>query len=390
MTAANRTPATNTTAASSTRAKAVPDLFAITDPDPAPLRPIYLIAFEDLRPGTAAYGNTCAKLQRLANRHDTELIMAEPSDGRIKRYLSAFRLAWACRRNGGIAYHRNFPFSPIAGLLSGTKHMVIELNGPPTDATTAYPQLAWLGGLYRRAYELFLKQSPLIVTATTGLADYARTVAPRAQVIIAPAAAPELAEQRNEETERSVDKNPKQVVYFGTFAPWQGVELLLDAVDSDLWPADVELVVIGDADKTEAGRALAKHPKVRAVGRLPHDKTLGLVESSLCSLSPKTYQLDAEVKTGLWPVKVIESLAVGTAVIGTKIEDQLSFIETSGGGVLIESTGAAVAEAVAAMVADPEAAIEMGRIGQRHVSSKHSLDVRADFMQEYLADVSRR
>ncbi len=386
------TQAANPTAAAVSppaRSKAVPDLFAVNDPDPTPLRPIYLIAFEDLRPGSAAYGNTCAKLQRLANRHETELIMAEPSDGRIMRYLSAFRLAWACRRNGGIAYHRNFPFSPIAGLLSGTKHMVIELNGPPTDATTAYPQLAWLGGLYRRAYEMFLKQSPLIVTATTGLADYARNVAPRTQVVIAPAAAPELAGLRPAEQSPPV-KNLRQVVYFGTFAPWQGAELLLDAVDDDRWPGDVELVVIGDTTKSEAGAALAKHPRVRAVGRLPHDETLRLVESSLCSLSPKTYQLDAEVKTGLWPVKVIESLAVGTPVIGTKIEDQLTFIEVSGGGVLIDSTGEAIAEAVADMVADPDATVEMGLAGRRHVEAKHSLDVRADFMYEYLADVSRR
>ncbi len=365
--------------------KVVPDLFALpdVDTDAAPLRPIYLIAFEDLRPGTAAYGNTCAKLQRLAARHDTKLVMAKPSDSRLGRYLSAFKLALDCRRNGGIAYHRNFPFSPIAGLLSGTKHMVIELNGPPTDATTAYPQLAFLGGLYRRAYELFLRRSPLIVTATTGLADYARTVAPRNQVIIAPAAAPDL-------DGLTSTKNPKQVVYFGTFAPWQGAELLLDAVDDDNWPEDVELVVIGDTSRSEAGTALVKHERVRALGQLPHADTLRTVAESLASLSPKTYQLEADVKTGLWPVKVIESLAVGTPVIATKIEDQLSFVEASGGGVLIESSGAAIAEAVARLAADPQTAVEMGLAGQRHVSSRHSLDVRADFMFGYLAEVSRR
>ncbi len=376
-----------TTETSGRSTKAVPDLFAVTDHGPSTLRPIYLIAFEDLRPGTAAYGNTCAKLQHLADRHDTQLVMAEPSDGRVGRYLSAFRLAWQCRRNGGLAYHRNFPFSPIAGLLSGTKHMVIELNGPPTDATTAYPQLAWLGGLYRRAYHLFLGQAPLIVTATTGLADHARSVAPRTQVIIAPAAAPELPDSTGED---DIATDTKRVVYFGTFAPWQGAELLLDAVEDPAWPDDVELVVIGDTSKSEAGTALAAHPKVRAVGRLPHAETLRLVQSSLVSLSPKTYQLDAEVKTGLWPVKVIESLAVGTPVIATKIEDQWSFVADSGGGVLIESNGAAIAEAVAALVASPEDAIQMGLTGQRYVAKKHSLDVRADFMLDYLLTVSRR
>ncbi|MEZ5230067.1 MAG: glycosyltransferase [Acidimicrobiales bacterium] len=188
----------------------------------------------------------------------------------------------------------------------------------------------------------------------------------------------------------TIEKNLRQVVYFGTFAPWQGAELLLDAVNDPAWPVDVELVVIGDASKSEPGQTLAKHERVRAVGRLPHRDTLALVASSLASLSPKTYQLDAEVKTGLWPVKVIESLAVGTPVIATKIEDQLSFVQDSGGGVLIESSGAALAEAVAALAADPDAAIAMGQTGQRHVDEKHSLDVRADFMVGYLRSVSSR
>ncbi len=58
--------------------------------------------------------------------------------------------------------------------------------------------------------------------------------------------------------------------------------------------------------------------------------------------------------------------------------------------MLIDSTGEAIAEAVADMVADPDATVEMGLAGRRHVAAKHSLDVRADFMYEYLADVSRR
>lgn len=364
---------------------AIPDLFAVADRADRSLPPIYLIAFEDLRPGTAAYGNTVAKLAHLAEHYDTELVMAKPSNGRLGRYLSAFRLAAQCRRNGGIAYHRNFPFSPIAGVLSGTKNSVVELNGPPTDATTAYPQLAWLGGIYAAAYRLFLRRARLIVTATTGLADYARTVAPKAQVIIAPAAAPDVSGLLEGAVEK---KNTKQVAYFGTFAPWQGAELLLDAVNDPAWPDGVELVVIGDASKSPVGAELAAHERVRALGRLPHADTLRTVAASLVSLSPKTYQVDAAVKTGLWPVKVIESLAVGTAVIGTKIEDQRSLIESSNGGVLIEASGADLAAAVRALCADPESTIAMGEAGRKHVEAKHSLDLRADLLADCLSELA--
>lgn len=65
------------------------------------------------------------------------------------------------------------------------------------------------------------------------------------------------------------------------------------------------------------------------------------------------------------PTKAVESLALGVPVVGTPIPDQAESIAASGGGSIAPFVEEPFAAAVAALLADPSAARQMGAEGPK-------------------------
>ena len=79
------------------------------------------------------------------------------------------------------------------------------------------------------------------------------------------------------------------VLFFGQFAPWQGVEVLIAARESPAWPPDVKLVFVGDGVRRPAVEAAVASSDggVVYLGRLPYEELPGVIAHCLASTSPQ-------------------------------------------------------------------------------------------------------
>jgi glycosyltransferase involved in cell wall biosynthesis len=173
-----------------------------------------------------------------------------------------------------------------------------------------------------------------------------------------------------------VEGLPEQyVVFFGSFAPWQEIPVLLAAVEHVSWPTDVSLVLVGDGPlNDEVARAASRNPRVIRLGPLPYSEVGRVVARSLCSmvLKSESYQ------TGPSPVKLYESMSCGVPVIATDIPGVRSVVADHDCGILLEhNTPSLVAAAVARIAARPDEAEQMGARGRAAVMRHYSWRARA-------------
>lgn len=162
------------------------------------------------------------------------------------------------------------------------------------------------------------------------------------------------------------------VLYIGAIAPERRLDMLLDVagrVHERHPSARWALVGPAAAGEDERLRRLARARGLGHVvtvhGRLPRSRVPACIAAATLTVSPIP---DDELFAVASPTKVVESLAVGTPVVATPIEDQAELIAASGGGSVAGFDAPAFAEAVCCLLEDPVAAHAMGRAGRDYVA----------------------
>jgi alpha-maltose-1-phosphate synthase len=95
-----------------------------------------------------------------------------------------------------------------------------------------------------------------------------------------------------------------RVAFAGTFQPYHGVDVLLDAARI---VSEAEFTLVGDGPGLDAARASAPE-NVRFLGRRDHDETLRLLENARVLAIPAS-------APAMYPVKLLEYAAVGRPVV---------------------------------------------------------------------------
>jgi len=150
------------------------------------------------------------------------------------------------------------------------------------------------------------------------------------------------------------DAKPKDlgepyVLFFGGLAPWQGIDYMLEAHRSSVWPEGLKLVVIGGGAKADAVRD-AQGPTLTWLGPKPPAELAEYVAGALVTLCPKSNTGSmAKVTT---PFKMLESAAAGVPVIATDIPAQVDMLSEGYGELVDAERPAALAEAVARLATD--------------------------------------
>ncbi len=177
------------------------------------------------------------------------------------------------------------------------------------------------------------------------------------------------------------------VLFFGQFAPWQGIDVLIAAKSDPAWPAGVDLVFVGDGEKRPAvERAAASDPGVYYLGRLPYAELAGVISHSLASTSAQ-YTLDRG-ETGFSALKLYESMACGVPVIGTDYPGVGDVIRHYESGLVVAPGDAhELASAAAYLAEHPDEAAKMGARGRAAVLREGSWKARADQRREAIESV---
>lgn len=169
----------------------------------------------------------------------------------------------------------------------------------------------------------------------------------------------------------------RYALFFGQFAPWQGVEVLVAAKRSAQWPAGVDLVFVGAGVRGPVVRGAANHdPGIHFLGRLPYEELAGVIAHSLASTSPQF--TEERGPQGFSALKVYESMACGVPVIGSDYPGVADVIERYDAGIVVTPGDAEeLARAVAILAADESEARRMGANGRAAVEREATWAARA-------------
>ena len=275
--------------------------------------------------------------------------------------------------------------SAVVARLAGAI-VVQEVNGAIDDVFAAWPALRHIRWLISGAIRLQLRWANAVITVTPGLADYYAALVGRQggiHVVGNGANVDLFTPTLREETER------RYAVFVGALAPWQGVEVALDAANSTDWPADVDLVIAGDGmGRATVDDASKTNPRVRWLGTIPQSQAAELTASSLAALVPMA--MSARSGHGLSPLKLFEAMASGVPVVASDLPGLEDVVRAHDCGILYPPGDAgALARAVAQLDMDPGRAAEMGHRGREAAVANYSWDARAGQTEEILLQLEQ-
>jgi glycosyltransferase involved in cell wall biosynthesis len=186
----------------------------------------------------------------------------------------------------------------------------------------------------------------------------------------------------------TIDTPPRYVILVGLLARWQGVQLLLAALNDAAWPADVSVVIAGEGAERERVREAARHDsRIRYLGIVPYRDVPGLVAASLAGLSLKT-AVEGRTETGMSPLKLYETLACGVPAIVTEYHGQADVVREHDCGIIVsQADPSELARAVARVAGDEKQRHVWGGNGRRAIEEKHSWDERAGRTDQLLRSV---
>lgn len=355
----------------------------------SPLKPtMTYLCLQDLAEGSASATHTLEVVRSLQNRGwDVRLhaVRLTPGDRSLLRRLMVMLRVQAVflwgRVTADAAYIRAHPAALPATLMCRARGIPVltELNGPVDDVLAAWPRLRSVAGLLRWSMSCQLQASSAVLAVTEGLAQHAKSVGgSHVRTYVVPNAA-DVA--RFVPRERAL---PPYALFFGAFAPWQGLETLLAAARGPEWPGGVRLVIAGDGQQRAlVEEAAAAAANVEYIGPVASADVPGLVAEACVVLIPKQYNRS---DLGLSPIKLYESMAAGVPVIASDVAGLADVVRRHQcGRVVAPGDASALATAVAALHREPDVAQSLGMNGRRAAVAQHDWSHRAAAIEDAVA-----
>ena len=167
----------------------------------------------------------------------------------------------------------------------------------------------------------------------------------------------------------------KTLGFAGSFFTFEGLGVLLEAMRRlvDLDP-EVRLLLVGDgverADLEAHVQRLGLGQHVLFTGRVPHAS----IESYYGIMDILVYpRLPMRLTELVTPLKPLEAMAYGKAVIASDVGGHRELIEHDRSGVLFKAgDAAALATSASALLADPARQASLRDYARRHVESRHN------------------
>lgn len=251
-----------------------------------------------------------------------------------------------------------------------------EFNGPHEDLFIAWPATRRFAGLFKWLHRSQARRCEALITVTDELGTWLRGEYPGSNVFVIPNGA--NTDLFTPDAKPAVELPPRFALFFGAMTAWQGLDMVMEAVNRPEWPQGLDLVVVGDGVmRPLVEEEAARNPRVRYLGPMPYSKMPGIAAAATISLVP-CGNPGGRASTGLFPLKLFESMAAGTPVVVTDFPGQAKLVRETGCGVVVPYDDAeALAKAVAHLMADLDATRAMGVKGREAAVQQHSWDKRA-------------
>ena len=203
---------------------------------------------------------------------------------------------------------------------------LFEVNGlPSVELKYHYPSVRGLPILdrLRQQEAAVLCRADQIICPSRVTAEYVRSLGVAAERIAVIPNGVDTALFAPQDGADLSDERPT-LLYLGTLAAWQGVELLLSALPLVLQERAIRLRVVGRGRK-DRRKALQKRVRkselaelVALDGALPHDTIPQVVNQAAVCVAPLMFN-DRNVTQGCCPIKVLEYMACRRPVVAANL-----------------------------------------------------------------------
>lgn len=165
-----------------------------------------------------------------------------------------------------------------------------------------------------------------------------------------------------------LDADQPVVLYTGTFEPYQGLDLLIDAAAllGATHPDARVLVVGGTADQVARARrrAEAAGSPLIFTGRRPAREIAGFVDASDILVSPRTSGTNT-------PLKIYSYLRSGRPIVATDLRTHTQVLD-AGSALLVPPDAGALADGLARLIDDPAERQRLAAAAQALASERYS------------------
>ena len=214
---------------------------------------------------------------------------------------------------------------------------------------------------------------------------------------------PELRQERAEELEAlrarlDLPRGARVAAFVGSFRPWHGAREFVEAMADLAYRRDDGFgLLVGDGPQRRAVEALARargvYGRLRFVGHVPYgDVPLYL---ALADVGVAPFRTDAHPALRaagfFWsPLKVFEYMAMGLPVVTSEIYPLNQVVRPHEEGLLVpEGAVQALAEAMALLLENEDAAREMGRRARHRVVAEYSWTRHCERLEAVLEEAAR-
>ncbi len=157
------------------------------------------------------------------------------------------------------------------------------------------------------------------------------------------------------------------ILYFGALQPWQGVDILLKSLRYLDDKHDLRLVICAShtEHQCKAYRKLAEklgvHQRIVWYYQLDREALTNVIEHALLSVAPLT-ECSRNIEQGCSPLKIFESMALGTPVLASDLPVVREIITNKKDGILVRpGRPAELARAIRIATDYPESPLQLGQ-----------------------------
>ena len=357
------------------------------------------ICLQSRKQGTAGFTHVTEIIKGLKKR-EWRVDLYEPDygtyrrePGAIRRLIEFFRVQirffmGSVKTPDAVYLRSHFALFPVTLFCKLTGIPVIqEINGPFEDLYIAWPFTKKLSWLITRLVRHQYRMSDALITVTPDLGNWLRREVGSKPIHIIPNGA--NTDMFKPDAISSTKLPKPYALFFGALAPWQGIDTILEAMDIDLWPKKVSLVIAGDGTaRSQVQNSAKKNRNIVYLGKVPYKTMPGIISGAMVSLSPQSNTMGRS-ETGLFPLKLFESLACGIPVVVTDFPGQSDLVKKYECGLVIpHDKPETLAHAVSYIFQNPKKGKLMGNKGRKAVNQEHTWDKRAADTDEVICNLS--
>lgn len=292
--------------------------------------------------------------------------------------LTAFRRALAERYDAIHSHEEGALIGIVLAALFRRPHLYDMHSSLPQQLSNfSFSRSRVLLAVFRWMERLFITRSQAIIVICPQLAETVRQVAPDATPVLienAPGSggAPVAGQGLRTRQEFGLSASTPLVVYTGTFEAYQGLDLLFSAmaVVTGQRPDARLLLAGGRPEQVERAREQAHRAGIGAVtvftGERPAEEIPQFLDAADVLVSPRSTGTNT-------PLKIYQYLRAGRPIVATRLLTHTQVL-TDDISILTEPSAEGLAQGIMQALADPAAALELGRRASTLAETKYSYE----------------